>query len=157
MNPLFPSSCCMTMQDELHRSSIHDSSSPVSLASPSFSLPQVIFVSPIPGALNVFTPGPGALAHISARHAMGLACASSCCTPSGAATLWRNQLQQRLRCRKLVHPVNVHHTCGVECPIHGYWGAGYLAWLPGLSSRWWLDSRHAWCDTSGHLDMGEVG
>ena len=45
---------------------------------------------------------------------MGLACASSCCTPIGAAT--RNQLQQRLRCRKLVHPVNGQHTCGVECP-----------------------------------------
>ena len=45
---------------------------------------------------------------------MGLPCASSCCTPSGAAT--RNQLQQRLRCRKLVHPVNGQHTCGVECP-----------------------------------------
>ena len=32
------------------------------------------------GELNVFTPRPGALAHISAWHAMGLACASSCCS-----------------------------------------------------------------------------
>ena len=103
------------MQDELRRSSIHDyfiaSQSCITFV---FAARQVIFVSPIPSVLNVFTPRPGALAQISAKHAMGLACATSCCTPSGAAT--RNQPQQRLRCRKLVHPVNGQHTCGVECP-----------------------------------------
>ena len=56
---------------------------------------------------------------------------------SGAAT-W-NQLQQRLRCRKLVHPCSewtTHLQCLVS--IHGHWGAGYLAWPPELSAGWWL-------------------
>ena len=48
-----------------------------------------------------------------------------------------------------------HLRCLVS--IHGHWGAGYLAWPPGLSAGWRLGRRHASCDTAEHLDMGEVG
>ena len=96
------------MQDELCRT---DSSSLVSLASPSFSL-LVKSSSSSPSPLRTFHTRSTGTHQCKACH--GLACASSCCTPSCAAT--RNQLQQHLRCRKLVHPVNGQHTCGVWCP-----------------------------------------
>ena len=105
-----PAVACMTMQDELCRPEFNlwlliASQSCLTLV---FAARQVIFVFPIPTANISYQEH----LHTSLQGMpYGLACASFCCTPSGAAT-W-NQLQQRLRCRKLVHPVNGQHTCGV--------------------------------------------
>ena len=139
-----PAVACMTMQDELCTTEFNlwlliASQSCLTLV---FVTRQVIlsFVSPIPSA-NI--------SYQEHWHTSVQGMPWSCMCIILLHTQWCSHMKPAPTALEVqeVGPSSewtTHLRCRVS--IHGHWGAGYLAWPPGLSIGWRLGRRHTSCD-----------